>query len=308
MAKVIQKISKSPTSDESVLAVVVTYQPDETLIQHLRALREQVGSVVVVDNGSTNVNAIKLAASLLGCRLIKNESNLGIASALNQGAAIAMAEGFAWLATFDQDSQVTPGMVSGLLALHSEHPMKDDVGVMVAFHRDRETGGNYDDPRDVITEYDEWMLLRTTITSGSLVSAAALRAVGPFDDALFIDYVDHDFYMRCRQRGFLIVGAKHHVLVHSVGRTTLHRLLGKRVICSNHSALRRYYITRNQLEIYRRFATFEPAWCARGTWRLLIGSGILLIFEIDRINKMRAMLKGTWHFITRRFGRLDGFP
>ena len=299
---------KSPTGKECVLAVVVTYQPDDTLIQHLKALREQVSRVIVVDNGSTNIEAIELAASEAGCRLIKNRSNLGIAHALNQGANIALMEGFTWLATFDQDSQVTPRMVSGLLALHSGHPMKDEIGVLVAFHRDRETGGNYDDPRDLIAENDDWMLLRTTITSGSLISAATLRAVGPFDDALFIDFVDHDFYMRCRQQGFLIVGAKHQVLVHSVGRTTLHRLLGRRVICSNHSALRRYYMTRNQLEVYWRFAAFEPEWCARGTWHLLLGSVILLFFEVDRVNKLRAMLKGAWHFATRQFGRLDGFP
>lgn len=295
-------------SDERVLAVVVTYQPDATLAQNLQALREQVSSVIVVDNGSTNIGTIEVATSHTGCKLIKNRSNLGIAHALNQGAAIALSEGYSWLATFDQDSQVTEGMVQGLLALSQTHPMKNEIGVLVAFHRDRTTGANYDDPRDVISDHGEWMLMRTTITSGNLVSTAALREAGPFDDTLFIDCVDHDFNMRCRQRGFLIVGAKRQVLLHSLGRTTQHRLLGKRIICTNHSALRRYYMTRNQLEVYARYAAFEPLWCAQGVWRLLSRSIAALIFEEDRFNKLNGMLKGACHFALRRFGRLDNWP
>lgn len=299
---------REAASDGSVLAVVVTYQPDETLAHNLRALCEQIDSVIVVDNGSTNIAAVETATTHLNCRLIKNFSNLGIAYALNQGAAIAMSEGFTWLATFDQDSRVTPGMVSGLLALHQLHPMKSEVGMLVAFHNDRETGLNYDDPRDVLLNKDDWMLMRTTITSGCLISTLALREAGPFDDTLFIDCVDHDFNMRCRRRGFLIVGAKRHILLHSLGRTTEHRLLGKRIICTNHSAIRRYYMTRNQLEVYARYAAFEPVWCAQGLWRLLSGSISALIFERDRFNKLRGMLKGVCHFVLRRFGRLDDWP
>lgn len=295
-------------SSKSVLAVVVTYDPDETLVQNLLTLREQISDVIVVDNGSTNIDAIEVATSLADCKLIKNGSNLGIARALNQGVAIALSEGFSWLATFDQDSQVTEGMVQGLLTLSQTHPMKNEIGVLVAFHRDRATGDNYDDPRDVLSDYGDWTLMRTTITSGNLVSTAALREAGSFDDTLFIDCVDHDFNMRCRQRGFLIVGAKRQILLHSLGRTTTHRLLGKRIVCSNHSALRRYYMTRNQLEVYARYAAFEPVWCAQGAWRLLSGSIAALIFERDRFNKLRGMLKGACHFALRRFGRLDDWP
>ena len=297
-----------PVDGNTILAIVITYEPDETLLQNLLALRGQISDVIVVDNGSGNIGVIEGVTTHTGCRLIRNGSNFGVAHALNQGAAIAMAEGFSWLATFDQDSQVTPGMIPGLLALYKSHPMKNEIGVLVAFHRDRATGGNYDNPGDVIADNGDWMLMRTTITSGNMVSVAALRKTGAFDDTLFIDFVDHDFNMRCRQNGFLIVGAKRQILLHSLGHTTLHRLLGRQIICSNHSALRRYYMTRNQLEIYTRYAAFEPLWCAKGLWHLLIGSILVLIYERDRFKKLRGMIKGVCHFVLRRFGRLDGWP
>ena len=67
-------------------------------------------------------------------------------------------------------------------------------------------------------------------------------------------------------------------------------------------------MTRNQLEVYARYAAFEPLWCAQGLWRLLIGSIIALIFEKDSLKKLRGMIKGVCHFVLRRFGRLDGWP
>ena len=291
-----------------ILAVVVTYEPDCALIGNLLALREQIIDVIVIDNGSANIEAVEVSTVRSGCKLIKNGSNLGIGHALNQGAAIALSEGFSWLATFDQDSHVTEGMISGLLALLQEHPRRNEIGILAPYHRDRVTGGNYDNLGDVIADRDDWMLMRTTITSGNLVSVAALREVGPFDSKLFIDCVDHDFNLRCRRKGFLIVGAKRLILLHSLGRITLHRMFGKQIICSNHSALRRYYMTRNHLEVYIRYLTFEPKWCVKGICTLLVRSVLVLIFEMDRVNKLRAMLKGTFHFATRRFGRLDGFP
>lgn len=291
-----------------ILAVVITYEPDHTLIGNLLALREQIADVIVVDNGSANIATVEETIAFTGCRLIRNSSNLGIGYALNQGVAIAFSEGFSWLATFDQDSRVTDGMVSGLVALHQQHPRKDEIGVLVAHHRDRTTGNNHYNPGDVIVDKVDWMLMRTTITSGNLVSVVALRETGPFDSKLFVDCVDHDFNLRCRRKGFLIVGAKRQILLHSLGRITLHRLFGKQITCSNHSALRRYYMTRNHLEVYFRYLTFEPIWCIKGISSLLVRSVLVLVFEMDRVNKLRAMFKGVWHFVVRRFGRLDGFP
>lgn len=286
------------------LAVVVTYEPDHILFEHLQALRCQVDAVVVVDNGSTNFATVESVATLADCRLVRNETNEGIAKALNQAVAIARDEGFLWLATFDQDSLVSPGLIQGLLDVYALHPLKHQIGVVVAAHRDRATGRDYYDPRDILADSSTTRLLRTTITSGSLVLVSAIDRAGLFDESLFIDFVDHDFCMRIRKHGFLIVEAKSSILTHSLGRTTEHRLLGRYVTCSNHSARRRYYMTRNQLEVYRRYAAFEPGWSWRGISYLLIGSILALIFEENRRAKLKAMLKGAVHFALRRFGPL----
>ncbi len=73
-------------SAADVLAVVVTYNPDSDLKDNLAALRGQVGTVLIVDNASFDRSAIENAASELGCRLIVNALNVGVATAFNQAA------------------------------------------------------------------------------------------------------------------------------------------------------------------------------------------------------------------------------
>lgn len=298
-------VSAATPDSRGVLAVVVTYNPGSFLFDHLAALRPQVDAVLVVDNGSRNVSEVACAAERSDCRLIANPDNTGIAHALNQAVAVTRDEGFAWLATFDQDSLVSGDLIKTLLDVYDHHPLKPSLGVVVAAHRDRATGRDYYDPRDVLAEWPTSRLLRTTITSGGLVLVSVFDSTGLFDESLFIDFVDHDFYLRARRFGFSIVEAKAAILTHSLGETTEHRLLGRYVTCSNHSAHRRYYMTRNQLEVFRRFALQEPGWSMRGLSYLLIGSVIALLFEKDRWSKLAAMARGSFHFLLRRFGRLD---
>lgn len=293
------------TLAQRVLAVVVTYHPDASLLANLNALRGQVDRVVVVDNGSTNVEDVEAAATALGCDLILNDANLGIARAFNQGAQRAESEGYQWLATFDQDSQVTPGMVPGLLESAHQQPFGGYIGVVAPLHFDRNTADNYHVPQHLIASEGEWRSLRTTISSGSLIPLSVLRQVGGFDEGLFIDFVDHDFCLRCRQRGYLVLENRSYVLTHSLGHISEHTILGRRIFCSNHSATRRYYMTRNQLEVYRRYAVFDPGWSLRGLADLVVGSALALLFESDRREKALAMLSGGMDFFRRRFGALE---
>ncbi|HSV35766.1 MAG TPA: glycosyltransferase family 2 protein [Ramlibacter sp.] len=285
-----------------VLAVVVTYHPDASLQRNLAALRAQVAEVVVVDNASANIADVAAAAAAVGCRLVCNEVNVGIARGFNQGIAIAMAEGYDWVATFDQDSLLPAGAIQGLLDMYYSHPKSLDIGAIVPAHRDRNTGRDYYMPKDILQDAGDWRLLRTTISSGALVPASIYRRVGVMDESLFIDFVDHDFFLRCRMQGLLVVEASRQVMEHSLGNAVEKKLSRVRLTLSNHSAMRRYYMTRNQLEVYVRYLRADPFWAVRGLFFLGVSSALVLVFEANRIANFRAMLKGAAHFATRRFG------
>jgi rhamnosyltransferase len=287
---------------KDVLAVVVTYNPGEELAKHLAALREQMEDVVVVDNGSANIAAVQSAAVLAGCRLVVNGGNRGIAAALNQGRALALESGAEWLATFDQDSLLPPGAIDGMLERLATHPRRDEVGILSPAHKDRGTLEDYHHRLDIIAETEDWRLLRTTITSGSLIRRAALANVGPFDERLFIDSVDHDFCLRARRRGWLVAETRRVVMAHSIGAATQHRFLGLRFVCTHHSPLRRYYITRNTLEVASRNALFDPVWSCKTFRQVVWSAAATIVGEGQRPAKTAAILRGVLDFGLRRFG------
>ncbi len=213
----------------NVLAVVVTYNPDPDLVEHLTAIKLQIATVVVIDNGSANASDVEHQARAAGCRFIGNAANLGVAAALSQGARLALAEGFEWLATFDQDSLIEGGAIDGLLAVYACHPRRDRVAIVAMSHRDRATGRDYHHPEDIIETAPLWRSLRATITSGSLIRTEVFAQIGVFDDTLFIDSVDHDFCQRCRRHGWLVIEGREQLMEHSIGAVTEHDFLWTRV-------------------------------------------------------------------------------
>lgn len=290
---------------ERVLAVVVTYQPAPDLARHLRSVRSQADALLVVDNGSTNAPFVQACAAELGAACILNERNEGIARALNQGVEHARAGSYDWLAMFDQDSSLPNGMIVGLLNLVATHPDRERIAIVAASYRDRNLGGEPVNDRNVLSEGPNWRLMRTLITSGSLVRVDTFARVGTFDERLFIDFVDHDHCLRLRRQGWLLLQSKDIVLDHAIGRQSTHRLLGRTVHCSNHSAVRRYYFTRNQLEFYRRYGRQEPYWLLTGLANLAITTLLIALFEEQKPAKLAAVGRGAWHFVIRRFGPLE---
>ena len=87
-------------------AGIVTYNPDiERLNENILAIYKQVRVVFVVDNGSNNIDQIeKICSVKKNTYLIKNNKNLGIASALNRIMCQAKNAGASWCLLLDQDS------------------------------------------------------------------------------------------------------------------------------------------------------------------------------------------------------------
>jgi rhamnosyltransferase len=286
-----------------VLAVVVTYNPGPGLLHNLQAIRSQVEHVLIVDNGSMDIQTVRTAASSTGCALEENGANLGIATALNRGVARALEGEFDWLATFDQDSLLPEDAIRGLLALYAGHPQRTEVGLVAPAHRDRGTQADYHLPVDIIAETSQWRLLRCTITSGSLIRCEVLCDIGGFEDRLFIDSVDHEFCMRMRKSGWKVIEHRGVVMPHSIGAATQHRVLGLRIICTHHPPIRRYYITRNLLEVAVRNLLFDPVWSTKALLQLTSGAIASVTFEQNRAAKLHAILSGARDFLFRRFGR-----
>jgi rhamnosyltransferase len=277
----------------SVCAVVVTYFPESSCATNLRALAPQVDELVVVDNGSSaeSLQAIECATGELGATLLRLGSNFGIAKALNVGLTYARERGHRWLATFDQDSQATPGMIARMFAALNDYPEAGQVAIVAPCPVDRNLGVAIGYPTAECEDAD-WRVLPCVGTSGNLVSIPVACAVGGFDDSLFIDYVDFEFCMRLRRRGYRILEARRAVLIHSLGDLQYRRFIFSRVPVTHHPALRRYYMTRNRLVLWRLYWNRETAWVTRDIRRFLAETLYIVLFEKQVAAKIRMLTRG----------------
>lgn len=286
-----------------VCAIVVTYQPQLSAIDNVRRLRSQVAEVVVVDNGSNSESGVILQEleKIPGVRLLRNSRNLGIAAALNIGVRYAAEANFNWIATFDQDSTVTPELFESMLAAYETCPLKESVALVSPIHCVSEAEWKKKNKRGSRHVYK---LMQAAITSGSLIKASVFTDVGWYDEPMFIDYVDFDHCLRLSQRDYKIIRSCRSFLLHRLGSLEAHSFLGIPVTIKSHNASRRYYSMRNRVTMYRRYGLMFPAWMAKDFGWLLLDFTKILVFERDKRAKLRYAFKGIRHGLAGVSGQL----
>jgi rhamnosyltransferase len=273
-----------------VCAIVVTHFPDAGLAERLAGVAAQVDEMLVVDNGSRGEPLERLRGlSARGrIRLLENGENRGVATALNQGARWAAARGFDWIALFDQDTRADPDLVRDLLAVYAAHPRSAEIGVVGARpHAPAAPAG-----ADRGGGPPGWRACETVITSGSLLRVATLARVGPFRDEFFVDHVDDDYCLRLAARGFLVLQTARPLMQHAIGAPTPVRLPWKHSQTSNHSAERRYFMTRNHVVLIREHWRARPRWVLRSAGSRLRSALLMLAFERGRGRKLAAIAHG----------------
>ena len=284
-------------SGQSVCAVVVSYNPPPEILENIAALRPQVNSVVVVDNGSSepDLEMLRRERATYDFELIENGCNLGIAAALNIGVREIIAKGGSWAALFDQDSKVEPGFLDFMLKAVEGVPNSSQVGIVCPVYVDKGTAAVLPILRSKTGQ------ILTAMTSGSLIRMELFERLGSFNESLFIDYVDIEFCLRSRRAGYAIIQCPSAVLHHSQGRITRHRLLGRWFGTTNHSAVRRYYITRNRLWVLGKFLK-DWSWSRQEARALITETTKMLLLEKDRLPKLKGVSLGLLDAFRGRMG------
>lgn len=293
----------------SVWATMVTFYPERTVVDNVAALLEQVERILIVDNGTTGdcADYVEQAAALSDrIELIRLGENIGVAGALNRAVEWAMDTDCVWLLEMDQDSRVTPHMVDTMLATYDAYPEPGQVAMLCPVPREVATGTLIEhEHRGQARRDARWREVLWAITSGSLTKMSVLAEIGLYDEELFIDCVDADYCLRCDQAGFRILEVAGAVLEHRRGQQTRHRIAGKTVYTSNHSALRRYYIARNRVLMVRRYIFKYPVVMFRFVLGLAFYHFItVVLWEQDKLAKLRYLGRGLVHGIVGVGGRL----
>jgi len=265
------------SSGDLVAGVVVLFYPAPEVVENIETYLSSLVTLFVVDNTpEPDPMMAQRLSELVGVEYLPLRANEGVARALNLGAELAAERGYELLLTMDQDSRALPRMVQTLRLCMEAQP---HVAMVSAALLDCGEVG--------VGCYQSDFL----ITSGSILRLDAWRDVGPFMEDLFIDLVDIEYCLRLRRHGYGLLKSREAILIHSIGAPSTHRwFLVGRIGVSNHPALRRYYLWRNALHLRDVYGGDLPGWCL-ATGRAL-GMLLILLYETDRTDKLRMILKG----------------
>ncbi len=280
-----------------ILAVVILYHPARGLDQRVASYIDHVSKLVVIDNSEPPVQWIEqeLSPWIHKIKFVVNSSNKGIGEPLNLAASMAQRDGFDWILTMDQDGRFQDGSMQELTSVAFQ--ADPNVALVAPFHFTPKASP------PVFTERTR--KIKITMTSGNLLRTSAWSAAGPFDEKLFIDSVDHEYYLRLRKNGATIIRANKAILLHPLGEIHYAKFLFLKLKTTNHSALRRYYITRNRLYVSFRYF-FSDFWFFYRESRELIKSFfVVLLLDNDKRKKLKMMLKGVAHFLKGKYGKLS---
>lgn len=253
--------------------------------------------VVLVDNGSTDGSAEKLAREYPWITTICNDRNCGFTGGNNIGMRRALEGGTEYVLLLNNDTTVKPDFLSKLIEVAEADDCIAILNPKIYYFDQPKriwyAGGSFSMWKGLAShrghrQLDKALFDTTREVSfitgcAFLIKAPILHRVGLLDDQLFYTYEDTDWSIRVRRLGYKAVYVPDAVIWHKESYDTK-RNAGK--------AFRDYYNVRNSILIARKHARAYHWPSFLICLALLLGyrtAGYSLRAERDRV---RALYKG----------------
>ncbi len=285
---------------EEIWIVVVTHHPPPDLAPCLKDWSSEVGGVVVIDNASSPQD-IQALSGLSQITLLRNERNLGLAAAQNQGIRWALQRGAKWILLLDQDSRLASSFWEAMKTYYQGLSINDREKLLLLGAHIYEAQARYFYryvcPRGplfsrVPCRPPGLSGLLFTISSGSLVPAERFKELGGFYEEFFIDYVDTEFCLRGFSKGYRLHVVCSAVLKHRLGKREIKKLSFLTFKPTHHPSWRKFYLYRNRLWVIRRYGPKIPSFLAFEMCAMIYDGLRVSLFERERRAKWRAIFQG----------------
>ena len=220
---------------------------------------------VVIDNASVDGTIAALRAGYPDLTIIENAHNLGYAAGNNVGIRWALEHGADYVLVINNDTEVTPDMLTELVRVAESDATIGVVGCRNILMDDpRRLWGAYGvltyGPFVVRTagegalDSPNWHTVRDVdwvVGNGYLWRRAALERIGWLDESFFAYHEDVDWCLRARAAGFRVVYAGTAAILH---KGAAHAEGPQR-----HALLTWYILGRNSVRLVRRYARWHQA-------------------------------------------------
>lgn len=297
-----------PVDAQTLATVTVTFNPDVALLEaQLRALPAACLKFVV-DNASRPelASQVEVAAGRFeNVHLLRNDSNLGLAAAVNHGvkavSELPMPPRFVLL--LDQDSEPLVGSIEALInAFQGLEAEGHNVGCVGPLLRDPGTGLTHG-----FHQCTRWRWKRVYPPigsaipvacanlngSGTLVPVSLFQRLHGLEEPLFIDHVDTEWAFRVLASGYTLWGVPDAVFNHRMGQSSFRFWCFGWRLWPVRSPQRHYFLYRNAIALMRR--DYVPSmWKIWATVKLFLTLLVALITGPSRWQQCRRVVAAIW--------------
>ena len=304
---------------KTLSTITVSFNPDIRLLENqLRALPTACIKFIV-DNASRPelISEIETAAGrVANTCLLRNDTNLGLAAAVNRGvkAASELPVSPHFVLLLDQDSEPQSGSIETMIeAFQALEAAGHNVGCVGPQLQDPDTGLThgfhqctrwrwkrvYPSPRSTTS-----VACASLNGSGTLVRVALFLQLGGLDSALFIDHVDTEWSFRILSAGYTLWGIPNAIFNHRMGQTSARFWWFGWHLWPSRSPQRHYYLFRNAIMLMRR--RYVPrVWKLWVVAKLIITCILTVIIGPLRCQQAKQMGSGVRNGLTFK-GTSDG--
>lgn len=270
-------------SANSIIAGIVLYNPDlERLQLNVDAIKNDVDSILLVDNNSKNISEIQFFANKQGIDLIQNEKNEGLPRTFNAMIKFANKNGFGNLLLLDQDSICANNLINRYKANISNDYVCITPRII---HRLKEYEAKYS-----INSESEKELIIESINSGTLINLNILPPDIKFNEHLFVDCVDFDFFLQLKKRNLKVLRVNSTSLFCDLGNLRVHYLFNKPFFSNNYSIFRLEKQAKDRVIFI--FSHFKEPLARKVFFLSILGYFTLILFEKRKFSKLIAIFKG----------------
>jgi len=283
-------------------AIVVLYNPGEEELERITNYSKKFRDVswIVIDNSQTRTNFFSSYEDII---YVHNMNRGGIAGAINIGFEHLSTDS-EYFFTFDQDSILPENFFDSMEKVFKIYDAKLVCANFIDINSNTYAKfvhlKKYSYQVVDNTEYTNF-----AISSGMGIKASFWKDIKGVNNEYIIDHVDTEICLKAYSLNEKIFVNYDVCLKHAIGNRSVHRFLGVTLKPNHHNYIRKYYIVRNGTHLAFLYFWKTPGYFILNIYRVIHEFLCVILYEKDKIKKLRYMIKGLFHSITGKLGNIS---
>ena len=281
-------------SRKNCLVVIVAYNPLPSILTLLADLGGF--NLLIVDNSENLYEWFAQSCLNDDTCLYWYRNNIGIACALNQAAEYAIISGYSYLVSLDQDSNADSQLLDKLIKTFNEISYNHLIATLGPKHVSKNV--------TIVLSQEAIVDGIFGLQSANFINLEIWKKLMGFNEDLFIDMVDTEYYIRARIYGYTCLTCNNIQMLHQVGSEVKElKIFGKYIRAFNHSSIRKYYQARNFMYVYFKYRKECPE-VVYFLKVILTMPLTIILFESNKLSKLFYYFKGIKDLWFKKMGKL----